>query len=58
MLGAAKLFKDQIRAKVIEEIYRLLEQARKDGKTLDDVLKEHNLEKNGKTDHSSTSKAA
>ena len=58
MLGAAKLFKDQIRAKVIEEIYRLLEQARKDGKTLDDVLKEHNLEKNGKTDHSSTSKTA
>ena len=57
MLGAAKLFKDQIRAQVIEEIYRLLEKAQKDGKTLDDVLKARNLEKKGKTDNNSTSKA-
>ena len=58
MLGAAKAFKDQIRAQVIEEFYRLLEKAQKDGKTLDDVLKARNLEKKGKTDNSSTSKVA
>jgi hypothetical protein len=58
MLGYAKLFKDRIRAKEREEIYKELEQADKEGKTLKEVLEARNTEKNAEVDTHSTTKAA
>ena len=58
MLGYAKLFKDRIRAEAREEVYKELEQAVKEGKTLEEVLEARNRKKNGKADQHSTSKAA
>ena len=58
MLGYAKLFKDRIRAEGREEVYKELEQAIKEGKTLKEVLEARNRKKNGKADQNSTSKAA
>ena len=58
MLGYAKLFKDRIRAEGREEVYKELEQAVKEGKTLKEVLEARNRKKNGKADQNSTSKAA
>ena len=58
MLGYAKLFKDRIRAEEREEVYKELEQAVKEGKTLEEVLEARNRKKNGKADQNSTSKAA
>ena len=42
MLGYAKLFKDRIRAEAREEVYKELEQAVKEGKTLKEVLEARN----------------
>ena len=58
MLGYAKLFKDKIRAKEREEVYKKLEQADKEGKTLKEVLESHNTENNDKGNQRSTSKTA
>ena len=58
MLGYAKLFKDRIRAEGREDVYKELEQAVKEGKTLEEVLEARNRKKNGKADQHSTSKAA
>ena len=58
MLGYAKLFKDRIRAEGREDVYKELEQAVKEGKTLKEVLEARNRKKNGKADQNSTSKAA
>ena len=53
-----KLFKGRIRAKEREEMYKELEQADKQGKTLKDVLAARNAEKNGQGTQHSGSKAA
>ena len=58
VLGYAKLFKDKIRAKEREEVYKKLEQADKEGKTLKEVLESHNTENNDKGNQRSTSKTA
>ena len=52
MLGYAKMFRDRIRAKAIEEVYEEvyseLQQALKEGKTLEEFLETHNKKKNDK----------
>ena len=58
MLGYAKLFKNRILAEAEEKLYKKLEQAQKEGKTLEEVLKARNAEKNGKVNQHSGSKAA
>ena len=58
MLGYAKIFKNRIRAAEREVVYKELEQAAKEGKTLEQVLQAHNIEKNGKNNKRSASKAA
>ena len=53
MLGYAKLFKDKIlaqgRAEGKAEVYRELQQAQREGITLEEVLKTHDA-KNGKNE--------
>lgn len=53
MLGYAKLFKDKIlaqgRAEGRAEVYRELQQAQREGITLEEVLKTHDAE-NGKNE--------
>lgn len=62
MLGAAKMFKDKIRAEereaVYKELYEELAQAAKEGKTLEQVLQAHNIGKNEKNNKRSASKRA
>ncbi len=58
MLGYAKLFKNRILAEAEEKLYKKLEQAQKEGKTLEEVLEARNAEKNGKTHQHSGSKTA
>ena len=62
MLGYAKLFKNRIlaegEAKAEDKLYKKLEQAQKEGKTLEEVLEARNAEKNGKVNQHSDSKAA
>ena len=56
MLGYAKLYRDRIRAEAAEEVYRELQQAVKEGKTIEEFLETKNKKKNGKIDSSSTTK--
>ena len=58
MLGYAKVFKDRIRAKEREELYKKLKQAEREGKTLTEALEAFSVEKNGKGNQHSGSKAA
>ena len=62
MLGYAKLFKNRIlaegEAKAEDKLYKKLEQAQKEGKTLEEVLEARNADKNGKVNQDSGSKAA
>ena len=58
MLGAAKMFKDKIRAEEREAVYEELAQAAKEGKTLEQVLQARNIGKNGKNNKRSASKRA
>ena len=55
MLGAAKMFKDKIRAEEREAVYKELAQAAKEGKTLEQVLQAHNIGKSGKNNKRSAS---
>jgi hypothetical protein len=54
MLGYAKLFRDRIRAEGKAEgraeVYRQLEQARKEGKTLEEILETNSLENSDDVD--------
>ena len=58
MLGYAKLFRDRIRAEGRAEgkaegraeVYRQLEQARKEGKTLEEILETNSLENSDDVD--------
>ena len=56
MLGYAKMFRDRIRAEAAEEVYRELQQAVKEGKTLEEFLETHNKKKNDKNTPPSTTK--
>ena len=58
MLGYAKLFKERIRAAAREEVYKELEQAEKEGKTLGEVLKSHKVGNDNGVSKSYTSKNA
>ena len=58
MLGYAKLFKNRILAEAEDKLYKKLEQAQKEGKTLAEVLEARNAEKNGKVNQHSSSKTA
>ena len=56
MLGYSKMFRDRIRAEAVKEVYRELQQAVKEGKTLEEFLETHNKKKNDKNTPSSTTK--
>ena len=56
MLGYAKMFRDRIRAEAVEEMYRELQQAVKEGKTIEEFLETYNKKKNEKNTPSSTTK--